>query len=259
MKNGASCKQPSEKYVLLNNIGVHILILFLILSSLFIFYISKTESTAINNEILTYVNEISIGKETFIEYIAKMLKSNKTTEKSFVDGISDSCKNPGDSFPCDSSGNDKLGGLLRTVLSTEAVKSKIDTLIDKINDSSDNTFKDILQNQKIDSKYINTVIEDLKTNKHRLTEEINMKIKEEMCIVIGFLILVAILLSAVPIKFFNYCNTSIVHILFEMLFVFVLIFIIEVLFFMFVASKYSPVQPSLIITAFKNKLLKIIN
>jgi hypothetical protein len=80
-----------------------------------------------------------------------------------------------------------------------------------------------------------------------------------MCIVIGFLILIATLLSIVPIKFFNYCNSSVIYIFIELIGVFSCIAIIEVLFFIFVASKYNPVKPSSLIQAFKDKFLNIIN
>ena len=56
----SSCKKVPSKFVLINDISLHILILFTILSSLFVFYISKKEKEAINGEIIEYIDKFDL-------------------------------------------------------------------------------------------------------------------------------------------------------------------------------------------------------
>ena len=185
-----SCKNITKDYTLLNNISLHILILFTILSSLFLFYISKIEYDTVNNEITNFINETKITND-FLKY-----------------------------FP------------------------------------NDNIFVEFIKKNK--TKVLDATIKDLKQTKNQLSEEINLKIKEEICIIIGFLILIVIIVNIIPIKFFNYCNNGILTILGELIVVFIFIGIIEFLFFEYIAQKYIPVQPSLLVKAFKNRCLEIL-
>ena len=123
-----NCKQIPNIYLLLNDVSLHILILFVILSAVFIFYISKVESENINNEIIKYTDKIDIDS-----FFNSFLKSdvNKLKESNFFKNINSTCNTPGDSFPCDSSGNDPLGTVLRSIFIFG--KSKIEDEITKIN------------------------------------------------------------------------------------------------------------------------------
>ena len=129
-----NCKQIPKKYTLLNNISLHILILFVILSSVFVFYISKVESDNINDQIVNYINKID-----FNPIIDDIFKSNETAESNFVNNITPNCSTKGDSFPCDASGNDPLGAALRFLLNVN--KDEIIKEITKINTPDDQTIK----------------------------------------------------------------------------------------------------------------------
>ena len=248
-----NCKQIPNIYLLLNDVSLHILILFVILSAVFIFYISKVESENINNEIIKYTDKIDIDS-----FFNSFLKSdvNKLKESNFFKNINSTCNTPGDSFPCDSSGNDPLGTVLRSIFIFG--KSKIEDEITKINTPDDKTIKKYIS-KILKPEYFDYVINKLKSTKNQRSEEINLKLKEEICIVIGFLIVLTIIINIIPIQFFKYCNDTFLGLIGKLIIVFILIGIIEILFFENVASKYNPVEPSLIVQSFKDKCLKIIN
>jgi len=272
-----SCKSTPNKFVLLNNISLHILILFIILSSLYVFYISKIESKSLNKELINYINNFdlsNIDKKFITKNIVDFIESeqNYKYEKDFVDNINSKCS-PTDSFPCNPDGTDPLGGFLTrgainslkpTILSKIAMLNNIDpTTGKKIIPENNKTLFNLLNKLNIDKEilkpeYFEFIITNLSNNKNQLTEEINNKIKEEMCITIFFLILLVLFINIVPIKFFNYCNDSIIGIIGELILVFLLIGIIEVWFFENVASKFIPIKESLIIETFKDKILSLI-
>lgn len=236
-----NCKQIPKKYTLLNNISLHILILFIILSAVFVFYISKVEADNINNEIIEYINKID-----FNSLINGSIKgdSAKAAEQKFIDDfLINSCGQDPSGFTYDICAAIGIG--------YEEIKKEIDT----INDPADKTVKKMLSKVVKPDYFINK----LTGTKNQRAEEINLKVKEEICMVIGFLILIIILINILPVKFFKYCNNTILGLIGELLIVFVLIGIIEVLFFENVATKYNPIPPSLIVQAFKDKCLNIIN
>jgi len=280
------CKNIPKKFVLLNNISLHILILFIILSSLFVFYISKIESDAINDEITGYINKFDLKQidpkyKTYItDYITEMIKTDKNNEyENFIQNIGDNCTLT-DSFPCkpcidksecvlstckDGTRCDPLTTSQRTginwALGINVKKSIIDE-ITKLKDPNDKSVKDLLSKLNIENtifkdSYFDYIINELQQNKDRLTEEMNRKVLEEIAIVIGFLILIALILNIVPTKLFKYCNNTLLGIVGELVCVFGLIGIIEVWFFKNVATKFVPTKPSLIVQTFKDKLISV--
>lgn len=287
----SSCKKVPSKFVLINDISLHILILFTILSSLFVFYISKKETEAINGEIIEYIDKFDLNKypqyKTFItDYITNFIKneSNNTLEQKFINNIGSTCS-PTDSFPCTPCDTtklplnkctdnkctlddtycspDPLGGFIKRA-GIGSFKPQILNEITKLNDPKDKTINDLLSKLHIEKnilkpEYFDFLIKELSSSPNRLTEEINLKVKEELCICIGFLITIALIINIVPIKLFKYCNNTITSIIGELIVVFVLIGIIEVWFFKNVATKFVPTKPSLIVQTFKDKLLSIIN
>jgi hypothetical protein len=181
----------------------------------------------------------------------------------FIGGITADCKNKSDSVPCNSSGVDPLPTIslpIRQVLSNELVKNGI---INYFSDNEDQLKKLILKQDYEKTIFtgdrIDILIDNLGKTPNKMTTEINHKIIEEICIVIGFLIVIVLLINIIPIRYFNYCNDSLIGLLGEMILVFGLIGIIEVWFFSNIASKYVPTKESLIIQTFKDKLLNIIN
>jgi len=266
------CKNIPKKFVLLNNISLHILILFIILSSLFVFYISKIESDAINDEITGYINKFDLKQidpkyKTYItDYITEMIKTDKNNEyENFISHIGPSCSAT-DSFPCKQDGTDPLTTEERTGINFKLfgvdVKKSIIDEITKLKDPNDKSVKDLLSKLNIENtifkdSYFDYIINELQQNKDRLTEEMNRKVLEEIAIVIGFLILIALILNIVPTKLFKYCNNTLLGIVGELVCVFVLIGIIEVWFFKNVATKFVPTKPSLIVQTFKDKLISV--
>ena len=314
----SSCKKVPSKFVLINDISLHILILFTILSSLFVFYISKKETEAINGEIIEYIDKFDLDKypqyKTFItdyinDYVPKLAPNaidlvNNTyipntlepVVKNFITNIGTSCS-PTDTFPCtpcDTSKDilnlcnnnictkdnkpctkDPLNIFARGYLSSENGKKLLNSEIDsnvpylkdyvtkEINNNIPNVQKYIseqnIEKNILKPEYFDFLIKELSNSPNRLTEEINLKVKEELCICIGFLITIALIINIVPIKLFKYCNNTITSIIGELIIVFILIGIIEVWFFKNIATKFVATKPSLIVQTFKDKLLSIIN
>jgi len=179
-----SCHTSPKSFTLVNNVFLHILILFTILSALFILYISKLTTDGFNKEFINIVN-IAFSP----------------TELSKIDS----------------------SGILKQNLN------------------------------KIDPVIFSTYINQFDNYHNDLREEINLKIKEEIFIVIGALILCCILINLIPIKFFKYCN-GLSTLLLELLVAFSLVGFIEFWFFTNVASKFVPVKPSFLESYMRKKL-----
>jgi hypothetical protein len=179
-----SCQKSPKSFTLVNNVFLHVLILFTILSALFILYISKLTTDGINKEFINIVNN-----------------AFSPTELSKIDS----------------------NGILKQNL------------------------------KNIDPVIFSTYINQFNNYPNDLREEINLKIKEEIFIVIGALILCCILINLIPIKFFKYCN-GLSTLLLELLVAFSLVGFIEFWFFTNVAFKYIPVKPSFLNEYIETKL-----
>jgi hypothetical protein len=179
-----SCQKSPKSFTLVNNVFLHVLILFTILSALFILYISKLTTDGINKEFINIVNN-----------------AFSPTELSKLDS----------------------NGILKQNL------------------------------KNIDPVIFSTYINQFNNYPNDLREEINLKIKEEIFIVIGALILCCILINLIPIKFFKYCN-GLSTLLLELLVAFSLVGFIEFWFFTNVASKFVPVKPSFLESYMRKKL-----
>jgi len=179
-----SCQKSPKSFTLVNNVFLHVLILFTILSALFILYISKLTTDGINKEFINIVNN-----------------AFSPTELSKIDS----------------------NGILKQNL------------------------------KNIDPVIFSTYINQFNNYPNDLREEINLKIKEEIFIVIGALILCCILINLIPIKFFKYCN-GLSTLLLELLVAFSLVGFIEFWFFTNVASKFVPVKPSFLESYMRKKL-----
>ena len=99
-----SCKKTSSKFLLLDNVVLHVLILFSLLSILFMFYISKITTNEINNQFNDIVNGIDLSdlKDKHPE-IYKILES---FNPSYFDKIINNFKNNPD--PLRESINDNI-------------------------------------------------------------------------------------------------------------------------------------------------------
>jgi hypothetical protein len=179
-----SCQKSPKSFTLVNNVFLHILILFTILSALFILYISKLTTDGFNKEFINIVNN-----------------AFSPTELSKIDS----------------------NGILKQNL------------------------------KNMDPLIFNTYINQFNNYPNELREEINLKIKEEIFIVIGALILCCILINLIPIKFFKYCN-GLSTLLLELMVAFSLVGFIEFWFFTNVASKFVPVKPSFLESYMRKKL-----
>jgi hypothetical protein len=183
-----NCKKVPGKFVLLNNVSLHILILFIILSSLFVFYISKIESQTINAEILKNINEIDLKSySSFKPFITNYINNNyipelnkaadnymsntyipnlNKTAKDFVNNINSSCS-PTDSFPCNKDGSDPLSPEERLFINNKLLFNTKETIhkgIDKyqpnlteyVKNKFDNNLapwmKDYLKSKNIESE-----------------------------------------------------------------------------------------------------------
>ena len=180
-----SCQKSPKSFTLVNNVFLHVLILFSILSALFILYISKLTTDEFNKEFINIVNRLFSPSE--LEKIDK-------------------------------------NGLLKKEL------------------------------KDVDSVILSTYIEEYSKYPDQLREDINLKIKEEIFIVIGALILCCILINVIPGKFFKYCN-GLSTLIVELLVAFSMVGFIEFWFFTNVASKFVPVKPSFLEDYIRKKVV----
>lgn len=216
-----SCKKPSHSFVLFNNISIHIFILFTILSSIYVFFISKVESKAINEELVN------------------VIKKNLDPEN--LDKITSKEKQ-------------ELSDLVNKIEGTLGIPSFISSLINKQVDKVD--INESVNKKIIDKELLENLIDQLKSGKNELASTINSKVSEQIVIVIGFLIMLVIIINLLPNRLCQVCN-SLYGILGELIFVFSFIGIIEYWFFTNVASKFSPSVPSDMVRMFKEELLKV--
>jgi len=272
-----TCKPIPKRYNLVNNVSLHILILFVILSSLFLIVISKIESNTINKEVINLINKLdfkSMGLDSkFIStWISGLIKNQNANEHSVVNSITTDCHTPGDAFPCNKDGSDPLDSFqfkygtidIEKRAGINSLQPNVNRILDSVNDPKNKTINNFVKGKVnpegyiLNKKYFDFFINQFNGSKNQMTQEINRKVVEEICIAIGFLIVIAIILNVVPIKFFGYCNNTLLGIVGELVVVFMIVGVIEVMFFMNVALKYVPTKVSLIYETIRDKLTQII-
>ena len=219
-----SCVNTPHSFILFDNVVLHILILFSILAALFYFLISKMTFDHINGE--------------FIHIIDKIVDPNAIKE------ILTNRKN-----------TDKLKTLLIKYLKLDKSNPLqlvlLKDLTEFVNTTTDN---DVNVLKKTLDKYIN----DYNVNAHSLRAETNKRIQEEIFMIIGFFVILAIVIYIVSRYSAKYCSFM-KHLSIELLVIFACVCGIEYWFFTNVASKYVPVKPTVIMETFKQTMLNKLN
>jgi len=213
-----SCKKAFSGFVLFDNVVLHVLILFSLLSCLFLFYISKLTSKSINDTLAQNIDSAIDPKEI------KKILNEETNNTEYIDQLVGSVSGTPD--------------WLISLLNPNIVK-----FLTKIRQPISDMFKVLSDN--------------FSSNEDPLRKQTNKGIVIQICLVIGFLLLITIIINVMSVKS-GTCGV-LKHLGIELLIVFILIGIIEVWFFMNVASKYVPVTPDIIVKAFKEHMNSIIH
>ena len=208
------CRKVSENFLLGDNVVLHILILFALLSALFVFYISKLTEKGFNDEFKTIINE--------------MLNPNDIRE--ILEAKSDLTK-------------------LKEKLKKYFSSDKVYTLAKYISELKETEFDNV-------SSFFNKVNLNYKKDQDRLRKENNSRLHQQMILIIGFFIVLAIVINFLSVKFGN-CGV-LKHLGIELLIVFLFVGGIEYWFFTNVASKYIPVNPDVLTTSFKEHINELI-
>jgi hypothetical protein len=209
------CKKVSDRFLLGDNVVLHVLVLFALLSGLFVFYIAKLTEKAFNHEFTALIDE----------------SLNPNELKEIIEARTDLT-------------------LLKEKLKKYFSSDKIDILATYMNELKETQFNNA-------SAFFDKVNLNYKKDQDRLRKENNRRIHEEIILIIGFFIILAIAINFLSIKFGN-CGV-LKHLGVELLVIFSFIGAIEYWFFTNVASKYVPVNPDVLTKSFQshiNELLK---
>ena len=105
--------------------------------------------------------------------------------------------------------------------------------------------------------FLTCAVTNFSTNEHKLREETNRKVYEEIALIIGCLLIIAIIINVLPRMMGNYCGV-LKHLAIELLVIFACVGVIEFWFFTNVATKYVPVGPTVIISTVQSKINKLL-
>jgi hypothetical protein len=211
----SSCIKQSNRFLLFDNIILHVLILFILISCLFFFFISKITVRRTNNEFLAIIDGV-MDKNKIIFLFEN--KNNKNIVRDFlIENLSVNTKDP------------------------KQIK-----VLDELTDFIVNT------NTAELSSFLQSMIDDF-SKENPLRHSINSTLKEETCIIIAFMIIIAVIINLLPTKMGNYCGV-LKHLSIELLIIFICVGIIEYWFFTNVGTKYIPVNHTVITNSFKQKI-----
>jgi hypothetical protein len=214
-----SCKAPTKNFVLFDNVLLHVLILFVILSCMFVFIIEKKTSESINDEFLKIMNKS-------IDYNAIKQLSSNVNNKYFVRQI--------------------LREYFHTTDPTQV--ELVENLADKLN-------SDVKRNAK---ETLNNLITDYNKNPDPLRNKTQSTVYQQIGMVIVFLVIVVCIINVLPRISGNNCGV-LGSLFFQLLVVFACVGIIEYWFFTNVATKYIPTDTTDLINTFKTTALDLIS
>ena len=206
------------------NIALHVTILFTILSLFFIFYIRNVTTNAINHEF----NEI-------IDHTFKSINKNEINQiyHNFESGISDNINN---------------------INAAQDMQYNIQNLQQNILNQSNqpdlnkpNMIKDILS--QIRNNFSLDYYKKIFSEDDLARQQINKNLINEIIHVNVFIYILLVLFTLVLLKTQNLKLGEIGPVVGENLLTFTMVGIVEILFFMNIASKYIPAPPSLIYTS----------
>jgi len=215
------CEPIDTKFILGNNIILHVLILFVILCGLFKIIIAPLITKKINNEFIDIIN--SLINPEFIKSIIQN-KNNKqllTQQLSILLNINKS--NPA-----------------QILILNQLVEYIIKTPPDQI------------------KSYFQLLANNFANYETELRQKNNSDLYNKMIMIIIFGLIIAYIINIFPIIFGNKC-TGIKHLSLELLAIFTCVGGIEYWFFQNIGKKYIPVGPSVITETLKQHLLSLIN
>ena len=217
-----NCIRPSKGFVLFDNVVLHVLILFVLLSALFVFFIAKLTSEGFNHEFTNIVDSL----------IAP-------------DDIKEIIKNKNDITI------DQLGKYLKlNNISDPKVKIQLTVLQEYLKNLNPD---DVKNTKSFFEKFANNYL----STEDPLRKQTNDDVKTQIIIVVVFLIIIAFIVNVMSRKFGN-CGV-LKHLGIELLIVFAFIGGIEYWFFTNVAKQYVPVHADVMVKTFKERMVEIIN
>jgi len=208
-------------FLLGNNILLHCLILFIILSILFKIIIVPLTVKHVNDEFLNIINKL-VNPD-----IIKNILANKNSQSILTSQLKELL-------------NINMNDPSQVLLLNELTKYIMNTPTEKIQ----STF------QLLANNYANYESE--------LRVKTNSDLFKKLKIIIFLLIVIALIVNIFP-KIFGNKNTQIKHLGLELLAIFAGVGLIEYWFFMNIGKKYIPVLPSVITDTFKTKMVSLIN
>ena len=216
----SACVKTPENFILFDNVILHVLILFTILSVLFIFVIEKLSTYEINKQFITMIDTF-VNPENIKELIL-----NRTSPET-------------------------LKKLIATQFNIDITNSEQVVLLESIYNFISSMVESDIAGLKI---FLTNIINDYNTNEHALRKANNDKVHQQIFMTIVFFVILAFIVYILSQYSGKYCGFM-KHLSFELLVIFACIGGIEYWFFTNVASKYVPVKPTVIISTFKESLL----
>jgi len=216
----SACVKTPENFILFDNVVLHVLILFTILSVLFIFVIEKLSTYEINKQFITMIDTF-VNPENIKELIL-----NRTSPET-------------------------LKKLIATRFNIDTTNSEQVVLLESIYNFISSMVESDIAGLKI---FLTNIINDYNTNEHALRKANNDKVHQQIFMTIVFFVILAFIVYILSQYSGKYCGFM-KHLSFELLVIFACVGGIEYWFFTNVASKYVPVKPTVIISTFKESLL----
>jgi len=216
----SSCIKPSDNYVLADNVILHILVLFTVVSAMFYFLISKITEDHVNHEFEGIIDQI-VNTNDIKKFVDNLKRTSTEDElRKFI----------ADTFNIEISGSNKINVLNNIV----------------------NFVKENIINKDIDflKQKLNRLVSDYKKNPHLLREQINKDIITQIIGIVIFLCIISAMFNLLPILISSYCQV-LTKLTIELVIVFAFVGYIEYWFFNNVGLKYIPVKPDLLTKTFK--------
>jgi hypothetical protein len=222
----STCVKASSNFILFDNVVLHVLILFCIVSALFVFYITKLTIKSFNDEFIHIVDK-TINPEKIKEILQSRLGPDpaKNIKEKLIQELKISA---GDRVNL--SNIDKL-----TKFIIELKNPDLESLNQLFTKISDNFYK----------------------NKDKLRTTINNNIIKNIIMIVVFFIVLAVVINYFS-SYFNQCG-FLPTLGVELLVTFALVCVIEFWFFTNVAQKYVPVSPDKLTVSFVDYMSQKLN
>lgn len=235
------------------NVMLHVFILFTILHLFFKYYISKITTTAIANEFKHIINDVfeNIDKEKFLKNIDNYKSSFDNMSELFKNQEKSDIALPIISFLKDKYKINNIDNLVSAITSEgkmlpqQNIKDGLSSIdSQKLNDMAN------LYAKNFNLDYYTNIF--LKPDINR--ENINNIVFKNIIFINVLIFVILIFFTFIMVKSNILTSTEISHVILENCITFFFVAIIEILFFINIASKFIPALPSTIFTSLLSSL-----